>query len=769
MKHNIIYLTFMAMLLTVACAKEELQDGVQPRPENAVNFSGSMTLPQDAAAAPDTRTSYADGENAVSAEWEAEDRIGLFCETGGELVAANFGYRNTTAGKQAVFDYILPGEVVCWSGEAAAGHDFYAYYPYAESEDGSPADPERVPVQLPAVQNFDSLDPLGELSDLDFMYASALGQTQEQVGEEGMVNLDFQHLFSILQVKITTTRFAKVDALIFRCTEDGEPVSYGEGTTVNLRTGEISPAGTSNEIRLVGSLNTMISDYVTFNMLVSPGHEGKQFDIVAVINGNEYKAAVGKAAPEGGFKAGRTYVVTVDGMEVDEADGEPVVDLSAEETANCYYVTEPGQLYRFNATVKGNGQLVDGLSETEFGIEPAKVIVLWYTRVQEGYGPWTYTEPPVSIDGISLESDGYVYFRTPEPFIAGNMVLAVLDSDVDYDAITVDSERRLDNANILWSWNIVFAEGYDPDDDANQIIKGGYMIMSRNLGAVIDPEDAVIGGSTNGIALAATSGNVYQWGRKDPFPGPADYLSGDHTYMTSLWFAPAFTPVTALQVGPYEAHGRVTEGNIFANNTDDLCIDLTGRSLSSDQIFDIETASPYLWIRNDNGYIVPDDGKFAWGNTPDDLYGVGLKTIYDPCPPGWKVMSLAAWNAITENGGAVAEVADIISGDATHGVRGLWFEDSWFPYTGGLVNHNASGSPDGGTQKSYATYWFDSSYDGMHAIFNGVNKNVGDQVAGTTQTWRVTGSSSIRCMKVIPGPVAPDGEEIDPIGKEEWK
>ena len=762
----------MAMLLMVACAKEELQDGVQPRPENAVSFSGSMTLPQDAAAAPDTRTSYADGENAVSAEWEAEDRIGLFCETGGELVAANFGYRNTTAGKQAVFDYILPGEVVCWSGEAAAGHDFYAYYPYAESEDGSPADPERVPVQLPAVQNFDSLDPLGELSDLDFMYASALGQTQEQVGEEGMVNLDFQHLFSILQVKITTTRFAKVDALIFRCTEDGEPVSYGEGTTVNLRTGEISPAGTSNEIRLVGSLNTMISDYVTFNMLVSPGHEGKQFDIVAVINGNEYEAAVGKAAPEGGFKAGKTYVVTVDGLEVDEADGEPVVDLSAEETANCYYVTEPGQLYRFNATVKGNGQLVDGLSETEFGIEPAKVIVLWYTRVQEGYGPWTYTEPPVSIDGISLENDGYVYFRTPEPFIAGNMVLAVLDSDVDYDAITVDSERRLDNANILWSWNIVFAEGYDPDDDANQIIKGGYMIMSRNLGAVIDPEDAVIGGSTNGIALAATSGNVYQWGRKDPFPGLPDYTSVITSAMTSLLFAPGFTPVGELQVGPYEPYpGRVTEGNIFANASDDLCIDLADLSLSASEVQALGTAYPYLWLRKDGQYLP--EAKGTWGN-PDHSDPVGVKTVYDPCPPGWKVMSKAAWDALTDNESeTVAEVAPEGRGALVDG-------QYYIPFTGGEWWHNTDG-----TATNYigscsgdvcGSYWFDGSYDAAIGWFKAAwNYYTNGQVSvpditveSRTYGGMTARGCAVRCMKIAPGQAIPEGGQLDNFDKKDW-
>lgn len=51
----------------------------------------------------------------------------------------------------------------------------------------------------------------------------------------------------------------------------------------------------------------------------------------------------------------------------------------------------------------------------------------------------------------------------------------------------------------------------------NWIVKGGYTWMNRDLGALIDPEQAYIGGQLNNVALASTTGNCYQWGRKDPF------------------------------------------------------------------------------------------------------------------------------------------------------------------------------------------------------------------------------------------------------------
>ena len=767
------YIAILAMLLATACAKEEIKEDQQlALPENGIRFSGTMGA-DDPADSPSTRTVYEDQEDRIAVQWELGDEIGLFCEVGEgadnlELTAGNYGYRNKTVADSKTADfseYLLPGEVVCWSDETTP-HDFYAYYPYKKTVSGSEPDPRAVPLELPAVQSWLSTAPLDYFSDIDFMYAEALDKIQTEVGEDQPVGLDFHHLFPVLQMNVRTTHFARIDAIIFRCTETGEAVSLGKGSTVDLTTREITAANATNEIRIEGSMSSMISSFSTFQMLVSPGHAGKTFDIIFEINGKEYKRETPLEVPEGGLLGGKTYVVTIDGLEIADEDAEPMTDLSEEEPANTYYVTEADRLYRFRADIRGNGQ--GSITGESVDIDPQDILVLWYSRVQFGYGPWTYTEPSISFATLSLEPDGYVYFKTPETFIPGQMVIAVFDREVDYDTIEVNAERQITNANILWSWNIIFAEGYDPDNVENQIQKGGYIFMDRDLGAIIDPLEAVSGTNVNEVQLASSCGNVYQWGRKDPFPGVPDYTSANHTYMTSLWFAPGFTPVTALQVGPYEAHGRRTEGNIFANNADLLCINIAGKTLSPAEVFDIGTSAPYLWIQADGNLFTDESAKAVWGN-PDHSLVIGDKTMYDPCPPGWKVMSRAAWNAFTENGTAVAKLG-IKSGDTYLGGRGIWYMDSWFPCIGDQYSHNSNGNPQGGTTNTYSSHWLDGSFDASVVFFNGTGKKSGDDApAGSGSAGRTDRGVAVRCMKVIPGPVIPGGEDIDPIEKEEWK
>lgn len=167
----------------------------------------------------------------------------------------------------------------------------------------------------------------------------------------------------------------------------------------------------------------------------------------------------------------------------------------------------------------------------------------------------------VVLSSVKFKKDGYIYFDTPETFVNGNVVIVAIDKELGYDQIEADADKRITNAEVLWSWNIVFSEGYDPDAAENWIVKGGYTWMNRDLGALIDPEQAYIGGQLNNVALASTTGNCYQWGRKDPFPGLPDYTSVQVSYMTGLWFAPAYTPIPALDRGTSkrgrEAHHQI--------------------------------------------------------------------------------------------------------------------------------------------------------------------------------------------------------------------
>lgn len=641
------YLAALSVLFATACAKEEITEYTAPAmPEDAVRFSGSVERLAG------TRTSYEDTEESVTVQWADKDRIGVFCVADGVSVAANYGYQNTAAGQNAVFTAISSDMII---SKAPGSHSFYAYYPYTE---GNIADAGAVPVTLPAEQKFDPVHPQGEFAALDFMYAKA--EDIQFTGEEyesQMIDLKFSHLFSILEIRLSADRPAIVDELIFSCDDDTETVSLGEGSTVDIRTGTVIPAaGTSTSgITLSGSQMIQPCSVSIWQMFITPGHAGKTFTVKAVINGNEYTVAEGKAAPEGGFLAGDTYYMTYAGLEVNPDDA-ATVDLSADGTANTYIVSYPATTYTFDATVKGNGiersftwsesdgtQITRSYTAPDLEIAPASVGLVWYNtpKTADGY----VNESPVVIGSVSYDPEtGMASFTTPAEYVTGNALLAAYDSE----------------GTILWSWNIWAAGNCYNADSASRPAANGYVMMDRNLGASAGPE--VRGTPEEAWAI----GNYYQWGRKDPFPAAAEYVAvsgvtgGDRS-----WGLPTHTPVEALR----QAADKQTLGFsdlIFGTDAVSNCHQLSsalGNTFTVDQAVEESVRYPYRWMCWSGSDSAKDDynwtrsdlsgtenarvWKYLWGNPDKDPQGEAsdnVKTVYDPCPPGWKVMPRAAWS-----------------------------------------------------------------------------------------------------------------------------
>ena len=650
------YLTALAVLLATACAKEEITEEPKPDlPEDAVMFSGSVEHLAG------TRTSYVDTEQSIIVSWAEGDRIGIFEEVDGSATAANYGYQNSVEGKTASFSAIDTDNVI---RKTEGSHTFYAYYPYAA---GNEVDVDAVPVTLPAEQTFSPALPQGQFSALDFMYARTEGVTfsgNEQ--EDQTVPLDFSHLFTVLEVGISTTLPAFVDKLIFSCDETSEAVSLGTGSTVSLRTGEISAADPTNTVTLTGRQGTMPGSLAVWQMFITPGHEGRTFTVKAVINDNEYTVVEAKSAPEGGFLAGDTYRLTKDNLEVNPADAIST-DLSVNGTANTYIVSEAGTAYTFNAKVMGNGiprsftwTESDGTEITraysDLNIEPEDVRVVWYNtpKTAEGY----VNECPIILESVSYnKATGLVTFFTPQQFVTGNVLLAA------YDAA----------GTILWSWNIWAAgEGYSAEAAARNV--GRYVMMDRNLGATAGPE---VMNSTDVREAAGAVGHYYQWGRKDPFPAMAEYGATSTTGViatsggsTGSWGLPSHTPIAELR----SANQTLDFTDlIFGTDAVANCHQLKtviGDSFTTEQSLPESIKYPYKWMSYEgsdarwNEYVwsAPYNmlstteerfsWRYLWGN-PDPDASVeqtdNVKTIYDPCPPGWKVMPRLAWDFI-DNG-----------------------------------------------------------------------------------------------------------------------
>ena len=275
--------------------------------------------------------------------------------------------------------------------------------------------------------------------------------------------------------------------------------------------------------------------------------------------------------------------------------------------------------------------------------------------------------------------------------------------------------------------------------------------MNRDLGALIDPEQAYIGGQLNNVALASTTGNCYQWGRKDPFPGLPDYTSVQVSYMTGLWFAPAYTPIPALDRGTFEAWGREAHHQSIGNTKATVASVINaalGPGYVSQDAFDLGRANPHLWLYKNENYLTDKAGLAAWGNPSKDAHGV--KTIYDPCPRGWKVMSSQAWIALTDNETPDAVVATTM--------RGILLDNKWyFPLTGGAQHvRNSEGGSNGYTGSCgvevCTAYYMDgpdySPWGRVGAFKAAPNYKEGDSVTCQSQNTYSDRGASVRCIRI---------------------
>ena len=382
-------------------------------------------------------------------------------------------------------------------------------------------------------------------------------------------------------------------------------------------------------------------------MTITPGHAGKTFSVYATVNGIETKLG-SKKVPASGLPAGVKAALS---FEVgDNTTGHEYTDLSANGTANCYLVTSPG-FYKFKADVKGNGVVPSQLESVagETAIAPKSALVLWYNTLQKSNN-WV-DESPVYLSSVFIDSDGYIRFYTPAAFVPGNVVIAAFaEEGVTYENITVDENKCINNATLLWSWNIWAADGYDPA--ATAVNADGNVFMDRNLGAVISGV-----GSTGNYEPAYAVGNYYQWGRKDPFPSIADYCNyWPCENGNTLIGTPTYTPIVALRVNGQSAAKNV-DNQVWGYKTKDdgsFNKDLTWHSIErnsigapslSNSVFSgYAVEHPYVYILNSK---YPDGGYYPWVTTDDQSYrefwggSESKKTLFDPCPAGWRVCNKA--------------------------------------------------------------------------------------------------------------------------------
>ena len=311
-------------------------------------------------------------------------------------------------------------------------------------------------------------------------------------------------------------------------------------------------------------------------------------------------------------------------------------NLSESQTANTYIVSS-AYSYCFDATLRGNGYTgvvgipgaLDG-GDSIYKVGDAVTAEVVWTDIVSGVRDES-VEPAEDVNNLDKYFrlspalvEGKVYFTIPQSGATralpkeGNVVVAVKDK----------------NDKILWTWHIWLT-----DRPHEQGYKNGFTVQDRDLGATAyNAEDEQERSGINGL--------FYKWGRPTPLP-----LSKD-----------VYSPVYDATTGEWKNNRKMD----FVSSQDELSI--VNRVAAPDTYFDAKATAK-------EGTLT----KHLWGwRTESDEYA---KTIYDPCPPGYRVPSVKLWRDLEISGAATVvkekgkDIAAKFEVEANHAVV-------YYPMTG---------------------------------------------------------------------------------------
>ncbi len=315
------------------------------------------------------------------------------------------------------------------------------------------------------------------------------------------------------------------------------------------------------------------------------------------------------------------------------------------------------------------------------------------------------------IEGITSAEVLWESFGTSEVPEKGDLINYVKYSDGN---VIFKAKERKGNAliavkdasgKILWSWHIWLTD--KPQDQVYNNNAG--TMMDRNLGATsAEPGDV------------GALGLLYQWGRKDPFLG-GSFIS----------YSSDFTQQRA-------AFTITWPSNVFSN--------------SSTGTIEYATGHPTIFIlRNGNN----GDWYYTGNETTDNTRWQSEKTVYDPCPAGYRVPD-GVWSKAFGTSGSYQ------SFDSTN--KGFNFGKSdtnisltdestcWYPAAGYLYFYDGSLNNVG----SIGNYWSCSSNSNSSNVYNLYLQDV--TFSNSFQNSKGNGLS-VRCLKENSSSEPPASEE----------
>lgn len=523
---------------------------------------------------------------AIAMDWSVGDQIGVFGN--GTTSNACFTSTNTYPIRETGF------KGTCAIGEKPE----YAYYPY----NANASDKTAIPVCIPSVQNYSGV---ASVAQYDFKAANSFADL-----DDGKYQFNMKQLASLLRLEINLNDIAALlaEKAVETASESLKSITLSSDVRMTGDfTCDLTKLEGSNALNFSGDAGQTLGLTINFidkpalsgtvvaYAVVAPGaQKGKTLTCTMIVN--DFLSVKLSAQMLCDFEGGKYYTLPLNasvfvnnGAAVEDktpADAEPV----AGQPSNCYMINA-AKTYSFDATVIGNGEagIIDGAGfhATSASIDPKSAKLMW--EDSEGF-----------ISGVSLVK-GKVNFTAEKN--VGNAMIAVFDGA----------------GTVLWSWHIWGVGDTMPEDEVvssqatiseNSTLKVRYTVMDRTLGA---------------LSKTSYFTTLYQWGRKDPIPNSTVYyVDGQAAEIETTY--------------PVHKPGSAADATILTSIQHPECIIDDYKGLAGDWLASDKTNKyNLLWGDANTTYVFnkskPAAGK-GWTNG---------KTIYDPCPSGYRVSSKFAW------------------------------------------------------------------------------------------------------------------------------
>ena len=540
--------------------------------------------------------------------WPSSSQIGLYCpQTSSANVAVTMA-ASTAGSEEGNFYTGIP-----W-GEGE--HTITVYWPYKETSTESALVGS---LSKSVVQSGSSMEGLSSMN----LYVGKTASAEVAAGEN--VSVDLKPLFDVCEITVNTVKYVGcgLDRVTLRSAEgnalcgvwsydlSSEKLNFTEGND-NL---SISVSGlllSEEPLKLWYLMydSENLSENVDVEVTLSKG------DGNVMLTGN----ATLTASLALDIDTFASTSVEDDSINLADPDADGL-----QETANCYVAGQPGKTYRFPATIMGNGKttlpdnsFVVSTSGAAPGITPSALSpvsarILWQT-------------------GKSLVRDvkiknGYVYFtlngEEGGTLTPGNVLIAVYSGEEA-------------SGDMLWSWHIWITDAdldgnlqtwkVHGDVPANSVLQNP-QLMDRNLGAL----------ESRGYEVTGTNldhGLIYQWGRKDPFVGADDSKWGSTAMKITYDY-------NDKEIGGYQAADAYSSAAkwTYVNKI----------HMKREDLGKYPMVFYYTGTTKNDQFWLDEVCHDLWGCPDYGLTGnkLGEKTIYDPCPPGYRVMNAYAMTGAT--------------------------------------------------------------------------------------------------------------------------